>query len=120
MDDATLGNIVTYVFWITAATFIFTWVFNNTRKSIPMAVLLRGTMDVFPNAFLLPHLPAAGEMTELGVLAMYLGLAAGFGVFSLFLIAVGGSATRVEACVPPRAFPDQMESSDRRGIAPSH
>lgn len=84
----TIGNIVTYVFWITAATFIFTWVFNNTRQSVLMAILLHATMDVFPNAFLLPHLPAAGEMMESGVLAMYLGLAAGFGVFSLFLIAV--------------------------------
>ena len=84
----TLSNIVTYVFWITAATFIFTWVFNNTRQSILMAILLHATMDVFPNAFLLPHLPAAGEMTELGVLAMYLGLAVGFGAFTLFLIAV--------------------------------
>jgi membrane protease YdiL (CAAX protease family) len=36
----------------------------------------------------LPPPVSAGEMTELGVLAMYLGLAAGFGVFSLFLIAV--------------------------------
>jgi len=33
-----------------AVTFIFTWVFNNTRGSVLMAILLHGTMDVFPNA----------------------------------------------------------------------
>lgn len=84
----TLGNIAAYVLWITAATFIFTWVFNNTRQSILLAILLHATMDVFPNAFLLPHLPGAAEMTGLGVLTMYLGLAVGFGAFALFLIAM--------------------------------
>ena len=29
-------------------TFIFTWVFNNIRGSVLMAILLHGTMDVFP------------------------------------------------------------------------
>ena len=43
-------NIAVYVFWIVAVTFIFTWVFNNTQGSVFMAILLHGTMDVFPNA----------------------------------------------------------------------
>jgi hypothetical protein len=43
-------------------------------------------MDVFPNAFLLAHLPGAGEMTSFGVLAMYWGLAFGFGLFALLLV----------------------------------
>jgi len=79
-------NIATYVFWITAVTFIFTWVFNNTGGSVLMAILLHGTMDVFPNMMLLPHLPAVGEMTSGGVLTMYLGLALGFGLTALVLI----------------------------------
>lgn len=79
-------NIGVYVFWIVAATFIFTWVFNNTQGSVLMAILLHGTMDVFPNAFLLTHLPAAAEMTSSGVLDMYWGLGLGFGLFALLLV----------------------------------
>ena len=67
-------------------TFIFTWVFNNTRGSVFMAILLHGTMDVFHNAFLLAHLPGAAGMTGAGVLSMYWGLALGFGLFALLLI----------------------------------
>ena len=69
--------------------FIFTWVFNNTRGSVLMAILLHGTMDVFPNAFLLAHLPGAAEMTSAGVLSMYWGLALGFGLFALLLFTRG-------------------------------
>ena len=79
-------NIAVYVFWIVAVTFIFTWVFNNTRGSVFMAILLHGTMDVFPNAFLLAHLPGAAEMTSSGALSMYWGLALGFGLFALLLV----------------------------------
>jgi hypothetical protein len=81
-------NIAVYVFWIVAVTFIFTWVFNNTRGSVFMAILLHGTMDVFPNAFLLAHLPGAAEMTSAGGLSMYWGLALGFGLFALLLVIV--------------------------------
>jgi membrane protease YdiL (CAAX protease family) len=79
-------NIAVYVFWIVAVTFIFTWVFNNSQGSVFMAILLHGTMDVFPNAFLLAHLPGAAEMTRSGVLSMYWGLALVFGVFALLLV----------------------------------
>jgi membrane protease YdiL (CAAX protease family) len=79
-------NIAVYVFWIVAVTFIFTWVFNNTRGSVFMAILLHGTMDVFPNAFLLAHLPGAAEMTSAGALSMYWGLALGFGLFAVLLV----------------------------------
>ena len=51
-----------------------------------MAILLHGTTDVFPNGFLLAHLPGATEMTRSGVLAMYWGLALGFGLFALLLV----------------------------------
>ena len=70
-------------------TFIFTWVFNNIRGSVLMAILLHGTMDVFPNAFLLAHLPGAAEMTSSGVLLMYWGLALAFGLFALLLVMRG-------------------------------
>jgi CAAX protease family protein len=82
----TVPNIAVYVFWIVAVTVIFTWVFNNTKGSVFMAILLHGTMDVFPNAFLLAHLPGAAEMTTSGVLSLYWGLALGFGLFALLLV----------------------------------
>jgi membrane protease YdiL (CAAX protease family) len=82
-----LPNIAVYVFWVVAVTFIFTWVFNNTQGSVFMAILLHGTMDVFPNAFLLTHLPGAAKLTGSGVLSMYWGLALGFGLFALLLVA---------------------------------
>jgi len=46
-------------------------------------------MDVFPNAFLLAHLPGAAEMTSSGVLSMYWGLALAFGLFALLLVMRG-------------------------------
>ena len=60
--------------------------FNNTGGSVLMAILLHGTMDVFPNAFLLPHLPTAGKMMSTGVLTMYVGLALGFGLTAAALV----------------------------------
>jgi hypothetical protein len=68
-----IPNIAVYVFWIVAVTFIFTWGFNNTRDSVFMAILLHGTMDVFPNAFLLVRLPGAAGTTSSGVISMYWG-----------------------------------------------
>jgi uncharacterized protein len=85
-SEPSVANIAVYVFWIVAVSFIFTWVFNNTHGSVFMAILLHATMDVFPNAFLLTHLPGAAEMTSSGVLAMYWGLALGFGLFALLLV----------------------------------
>ena len=67
-------------------TFIFTWVFNNTQGMVLMAILLHGTMDVFPNTLLLPYLPAAATTTSAGVLTLYWGLALGFGLFALLLV----------------------------------
>lgn len=85
--EPTLVNIGAYVSWIAAVTFIFTWVFNNTGGSVLMAMLLHGSMDVFPN-MLLPHLPAAATMTAVGVLTLYCGLALGFGLTALLLVVV--------------------------------
>jgi CAAX amino terminal protease family. len=81
-------NSAVCVFWIVAVTFIFTWVFNNTGAACSWPSCCHGTMDVFPNAFLLAHLPGAAEMTSAGVLSMYWGLALGFGLFALLLVIV--------------------------------
>jgi membrane protease YdiL (CAAX protease family) len=85
-SEPTLLNIAVFVFWIVAVTFVFTWVFDNTQGSVLIAILLHGTMDVFPNTLLLPHLPAAATMTSAGVLKMYWALALGFGVSAVLLV----------------------------------
>lgn len=81
-----IPNIAVYVIWITAVTIIMTWVFNNTKGSILMAILLHASFDAFPNAILWPALPALTKLTNYNLLYGYLGLAIGFGVMALLLI----------------------------------
>jgi CAAX protease family protein len=81
-----IPNIAFYVFWITAMTFIMTWISNNTKGSVLMAILAHTSMDAFPNAILWPLFPAATELTDYRVLYGYLGLATGFGVTALLII----------------------------------
>ena len=81
-----LTGVTVFTLGVFPLTIILTWVFNNTRGSVLMAILLHGTMDVFPNAFLLAHLPGAAETTSAGALSMYWGLALGFGLFALLLV----------------------------------
>ena len=52
-SEPNLLDVAAFVSWITAVSFIFTSVFNNTRASVFMAILLHAAMDVFPNVFLL-------------------------------------------------------------------
>lgn len=81
-----IPNIAFYVFWITAMTFIMTWIFNNTKGSVLMAILAHTSMDAFPNAILWPLFPAVTKLTDYRVLQGYLGLATGFGVTALLII----------------------------------
>jgi hypothetical protein len=81
-----IPNIAFYVFWITAMTFIITWVFNNTKGSVLIAILAHASMDAFPNAILWPLFPAAPKMTDYRLLYGYIGLALGFGVTALLII----------------------------------
>ena len=76
-------NMTFFVFWITAATFMYTWIFNNTKGSVLMAILAQASMDTFPNAILWPLFPAATKLTDYGFLYGYLGLIIGFGVSSI-------------------------------------
>jgi hypothetical protein len=67
-------------------TFIITWVFNNTKGSVLIAILAHASMDAFPNAILWPLFPAAPKMTDYRLLYGYIGLALGFGVTALLII----------------------------------
>lgn len=69
-------------------TVIMTWVWNHTRASIWMAILMHTSQDAFPNAILWPAFPSAAELSSEGYLYGYLGLALGLGAAALLLIAV--------------------------------
>jgi membrane protease YdiL (CAAX protease family) len=81
-----IPNIAYYVFFITAVTFIITWIFNNTKGSVLMAILAHASMDAFPNAILWPLYPATGKMTDYRLFYGYMGLALGFGVTAMLII----------------------------------
>jgi hypothetical protein len=79
-------NMAFFVFWITAMTFIMTWIFNNTKGSVLIAILAHASMDAFPNAILWPLFPAAAKVVDHRLLYGYLGLALGYGATALLLI----------------------------------
>jgi membrane protease YdiL (CAAX protease family) len=79
-------NVVLFVLFISLWTFVFTWVFNNTRGSVLMAILLHASGDAFPNAILGPVFPASAVVTNHGVNAGYYGLVIGYAVLALLLV----------------------------------
>jgi membrane protease YdiL (CAAX protease family) len=81
-------NLLLYLLFITAWTIVFTWVYNNTRGSVLMAILVHTSGDAFPNALLWPLLPASLAMTGYGVYFGYYGMVIGMGVLALVVIAV--------------------------------
>jgi uncharacterized protein len=81
-------NVVLFVLWISLWSFIYTWVFNNTKGSVFMAVLVHASGDAFPNAIVGPLFPAFVLVTANGVNVGYYGLAIGYGVLALLLVAL--------------------------------
>ena len=81
-------NLVLYLLFITSWTIVFTWVYNNTRGSVLMAILVHASGDAFPNAILWPLLPASLVVTSYGVYFGYYGMVIGMGVLALAVIAL--------------------------------
>jgi uncharacterized protein len=81
-------NLVLYVLFIAAWTFVYTWIFNNTRGSVLMAMIVHASVDAFPNFVLWPLLPAALEVTSYGVYVGYFGMVIGLGAVALLAVAV--------------------------------
>jgi uncharacterized protein len=81
-----LYNVVLFVLFISLWTFVFTWVFNNTRGSVLMAILLHASGDAFPNAILGPLFPASVILTNNGVNVGYCGLVTAYGVLTLLIV----------------------------------
>jgi membrane protease YdiL (CAAX protease family) len=83
-------NFVLYLFFICSWTVVMTWVFNNTKGSVFMAILGHTSVDAFPNAILWPLLPASLAVTGYGVNFGYYGMVLSMGVLALVVIALTG------------------------------
>jgi uncharacterized protein len=81
-------NLVLYLLFITSWTIVMTWIFNNTKGSVLMAILVHASVDAFPNAILWPLLPASLMVTGYGVYFGYYGAVIGMGVLALVVIAL--------------------------------
>jgi uncharacterized protein len=81
-------NLVLYLLFITAWTIVMTWVFNNTKGSLFMAIVVHTSVDAFPNAILWPLLPASLAVTSYGVYFGYYGMVLGMGVLALVVVAL--------------------------------
>jgi uncharacterized protein len=81
-------NFVLYLLFITAWTIVMTWVYNNTKGSVLMAILVHTSVDAFPNVILWPLLPASLVVTGYGVYFGYYGAVIGMGVLALAVIAL--------------------------------
>jgi uncharacterized protein len=81
-------NVVLFTLFITAWTFVFTWVFNNTRGSVLLAILVHASGDAFPNAVLGPLFPGSAVITDQGINAGYFGLIIAYGTLTLLLVAL--------------------------------
>jgi uncharacterized protein len=81
-------NLVLYLIFICSWTIVMTWVFNNTKGSLLMAILVHASVDAFPNAILWPLLPASLVVTGYGVYFGYYGMVLGMGVLALAVIAL--------------------------------
>jgi hypothetical protein len=80
-------NFVLYLLFICSWTIVMTWVYNNTRGSVLMAILGHAAVDAFPNGILWPLLPASLVVTGYGVYFGYYGMLTGMGVLALAVIA---------------------------------
>ena len=81
-------NVVLYFLFITAWTFVYTWIFNNTRGSVLMAMLVHASVDAFPNFVLWPLLSASLAVTDYGVYFGYYGMVLGLGIVALLIVAL--------------------------------
>ena len=79
-------NLILYLLFITSWTIVMTWVYNNTKGSVFMAILGHASVDAFPNGILWPLLPASLVVTDYGVYFGYYGMVIGMGVFALAVI----------------------------------
>jgi membrane protease YdiL (CAAX protease family) len=79
-------NVILFVLFISLWTFVFTWVFNNTRGSVLVAILVHASGDAFPNAILGPVFPASVVVTNNGVNVGYYGLVIAYAMLTVLVV----------------------------------
>jgi uncharacterized protein len=82
-----LPNLVLYFLFIASWTVMMTWIFNNTRGSVLMAILAHASVDAFPNAILGVLFPVTVVVSAAGIYRGYYGLVVGLAITALLLIA---------------------------------
>ena len=78
-----LPNVVMFIVMITALTIMMSWVFNNAKGSLLIAMLMHASFNTFANKVVAPMFPAP-VLTEYGLLPELIG----FGATALILIVV--------------------------------
>jgi membrane protease YdiL (CAAX protease family) len=79
----TILNIVLFVTNAIAVTIIFTWVFNNTKGSLLIAILMHASFNTFLNGVLIQTFPAP-IVTDYSILPVLVG----FGAAALVVVAL--------------------------------
>jgi uncharacterized protein len=82
-NELTFFNVVVFVLATTCFAIMYTWVFNNTKGSVLMAILLHASFNASVTGILAPLFPAP-ILEDYGLLP----LLGGFGVFAVVLVAL--------------------------------
>jgi membrane protease YdiL (CAAX protease family) len=82
-NELTLFNVVVFVLASTCLAIMYTWVFNNTKGSVLMAILIHATFNASVTGILAPLFPAP-ILSDYGLLP----LLGGFGALAVLLVAL--------------------------------
>jgi uncharacterized protein len=82
-NELTTFNVVVFVLATTCFAIMYTWVFNNTKGSVLMAILIHASFNASVTGILAPLFPAP-ILSDYGLLP----LLGGFGVFAVVLVAL--------------------------------
>jgi membrane protease YdiL (CAAX protease family) len=82
-NKLTTFNVVVFVLATTCFAIMYTWVFNNTKGSVLMAILIHATFNASATGILAPLFPAP-ILNDYGLLPIL----GGFGVFAVVLVAL--------------------------------
>src|SRR5829696_6097253 len=82
-NELTVFNVVVFVLATTCLAIMYTWVFNNTKGSVLMAILIHASFNGFVTGILTPLFPAP-ILNDYGLLPIL----GGFGVFAVVLVAL--------------------------------
>lgn len=97
-NELTLFNVVVFVLATTCLAIMYTWVFNNTKGSVLMAILVHASFNASVTGILAPLFPAP-VLSDYGLLPIL----GGFGALAVVLVALtrGRLGYRPEAEATP-------------------